>query len=465
MNSKKIFLNPVLYFMLCIVGFSFYNCKQEEEIIDFDFTNGLEFSTDTVLFDTVFTGAGSSTKRLKIFNPNHNALIISSIKVGGGNASAYTILVNGTEPKQSEELLILGKDSILILVEVFIDPQSNNSPYLVNDSIIFETNGIQQDVKLIAWGQDANYIGDVILPCNTTWGNERPYVIYSSILIDTLCELNIEKGTQIYGSKDAFIYIKGTLNAEGTSEERIIFRNSRLDPEYEQIPGQWGGIIFLEGSHGNYMDFNIIRNAEVGIRLGSPDQDSIPDLVLKNTIIENMSNSGILSFTSDLYAENILVNNCVELSCGNIAGGNYIYRHCTFANYGFNLIRQSPTVFISDNILLDDNSSIVESIYLEIQNSIIDGNMEDELIFDLEGGANYTFALTNNILKTTISEFDTLGNLLNEDPNFINPAAHNYRLDTLSPAKDHGSLIGIETDLDGNQRDDLPDLGAYERIE
>lgn len=464
MLSKKIFFNPVSYFILCIVGLSFFSCQPEEEIIDFDFTNGLEFSTDTILFDTVFTGAGSTTKRLKIFNPSQNTLKISSIKLGGGNSSPYKILVNGTEPNQSEELLILGKDSILILVEVFIDPQDKNSPYLVNDSILFETNGINQQVKLIAWGQDAHYLGYEIIECNTIWTNERPYVIYDTILVDTLCRLRIEKGVRIFASKVAAILVKGQLIAEGTADERIIFRNDRLEPKYDGA-GQWKGIIFLPGTYGNQFNYSIIRNATNGIYLGSPDKDTIPEVVLKNTIIENMSNSGILSFTSDLYAENVLVNNCFELSCGNIGGGNYTYRHCTFANYGYNIIRQTPSFYISDNIVLSDNSTIIEDIKLEIQNSIIDGNMEDELLVNLEGGANYSFAINNNILKTTIFELDTLGNILNENPNFINPVSHNYRLDTLSPAKDHGALIGIEMDLDGNQRDDLPDLGAYERIE
>jgi len=277
--------------------------------------------------------------------------------------------------------------------------------------------------------------------------------------------LTIEKGTRIYGSKDAYIYVKGKINAEGTADERIIFRNERLDPAYENIAGQWGGIMFLEGSHGNSMNFTTLRNAVFGIRLGSPDQDTIPDIVLKNIIIENMSNSGILAFSSDLYAENVLINNCIELICGNISGGNYTYRHCSFANYGFNFIRQSPSFYISDNIVLDDNSSIIEDINVEIQNSIIDGSLEDELLFDLAGGANTTFTFRNNILKTSISDLDTLGNLLNENPEFIDPSRYNYRLDTLSPAKDNGALIGVEFDLDGNQRDNLPDLGAYERIE
>ena len=69
MIYKKALFNPVSFFILLIVGLSIFNCKPEEEILDFDFTHGLEFSTDTVLFDTVFTGIGSATKRIKVFNP------------------------------------------------------------------------------------------------------------------------------------------------------------------------------------------------------------------------------------------------------------------------------------------------------------------------------------------------------------------------------------------------------------
>ena len=461
----KALMNPVNLFVLFIVGTSLLNCVPEEETIDFDYANGLVFSSDTILFDTIFSGAGSTTKRLKVFNPNNKALKIERIELGLGISSPYRILVNGTELNYSEDILLLGKDSMLILVEVFIDPQDENSAYLVQDSLIFNTNGKNQDVKLVAWGQDANYLGNEVLACNTIWTNKRPYVIYKSILVDSLCQLTIEKGTNIYGAKDAFIYVKGNIFADGSPDERITFRNDRLDPAYENIPSQWGGIILLEGSNDNYINYSIIRNAVYGIRLGTPDQDTIPDIILKNTIIENMGNSGILCFSSDLYAENILVNNCIELNCGNIAGGNYIYRHCTFANYSFNFIRQTPSFFISDNIILDDNSSIIEDVYIEIQNSIIDGNMEDELFFDLDGGANSFFVFNNSMFKSTIAELDTLGNILNKNPEFVDPSRYNYRLDTLSPAKDMGVFVGVDHDLDNNQRDELPDLGAYERIE
>lgn len=457
--------HPVFLLVLFFLGTAIWSCKPEEEIITYDVTNGLEFSTDTVLFDTVFTGVGSATRRLKVFNRNINAVKVSSIQLGKQDASPYRILVNGTEPLQSEELLILGKDSILILVEVLIDPQDEDSAFFVNDSIVFDTNGQIQDVKLVAWGQDAHYLGNEVLECNSTWTKGRPYVLYGSVLVDTLCQLTIEAGTQIFAQKEAFLFAKGNIIANGTHDERITFRNVRLEKRYENIPGQWGGILLLEGSHNNLFNFNVIRNAEFGIRLGSPDQDTIPDVVVANTIIENMSNSGILAFTSDLYAENVLINNCMQLVVGNLAGGNYTYKHCTFANYGYNFRRETPSIFLSDNIQLDDNSSIVEDLLVQMQNSIVDGNLEDEIVFDFGGGASNQLGLNNSMFRSTIESLDTLGNILNEDPKFIDAPGYNYRLDTLSPAKDAGIFAGVQMDLDANLRDELPDLGAYERIE
>ncbi len=465
MLARKTILHPVTCFIFFIAGFGLFNCQPEEEIIDRDYSSGLRFSMDSVLFDTVFTGVGSTTKRLMVYNPNAKAVVIKNIQLGEGPSSPFQILVNGLAPEPGDEVEILGKDSLLILITVNINPQDENSPYLVNDSIVMETNGILQDVQLVAWGQDANYLGNVILACNSTWTNDRPYVLYAPVLVDSLCQLNIQEGTEIYVAHGATLFVKGKIIAEGSADERILFRNDRLDPAYENIPGQWGGIYFLEGSHGNSMDFTTIRNAEIGLRLGTPDQDTIPDIVVKNTIIENMSNSGILAFTSDLYAENLLINNCMEFNCGNVAGGNYTYLHCTFANYGTDFVRESPSFFISDNIVLEDNSVITGDTYLEIRNSIIDGNMEDELFFDYSGNATNILAMSDNILRTTIMDLDTFGNILNADPKFITPSMYNYRLDTLSPAKDQGDFVGVEYDLDGNQRDAMPDIGAYERIE
>jgi hypothetical protein len=448
-----------------LLSLLFLRCEPQEEIINYNFTDGLLIDTDTVLFDTVFTNAGSITKRLKVVNPSSNALQISRITLAGGASSSYTMFVDGMERTMVEDQLILGNDSLLILVDVFIDPLDQDAAYLVSDSIVFETNGQIQDVKLVAWGQDANYLGNVVLPCETVWTPGRPYVLYGSVMVDTLCTLKIEPNTRIFATKDSYLYVGGRLLARGTAKKRILMRNDRIGFPYDDLPGQWGGIVFLEGTHNNEIIYTDIRNAIYGVRLGAPDQDTIPDVVLKNTIIENMSNSGILCFTSDLYAENTLVNGCLQFTCANIAGGHYTYRHCTFGNYSLNYIRDNPTLLISDNLLLDDGTDIIEDITVSMQNSIVYGDLQEEVLFDLSGGAAARLSLSHNIFRSSIPELDINENILNQDPEFINPYKNNYALDTLSPAKDTGEPIGISIDLQGSERDELPDIGAYERLE
>ncbi len=454
-------------------------CTPTEEDITFDSNATLRFSTDTVLFDTLFTTVGSITRRFRIYNDNDNALLISSISLQGGTDSPYTLFVNGRAGASFEDVRILGNDSLLLLTEVTIDPQNEDLPFLVRDQVNFETNGNQQDVKLVAFGQDANFLGDSILSCNTVWTAGKPYVITSSILVDTLCNLTIEPGARIFASNNAFIFVRGTLKVNGNVDQPVLFRNDRLDESFDIAPGQWGGLVFLEGSKDNEISFSTIKNAQVGVRLGTPDDDTIPDLIINNSIIENIGSSsdfpdnainlqpghGILAFTSDLEVNNTLINNCELGSIGNFAGGNYTYNHCTLANFSFDFFRQDPTATISDNIILGDNSLLLGDLDLNITNSIIYGNLGDELLLSITAETNSQVTLSNNLIRTTEESFEAGGNILNEDPKFIDAREFNFRLDTLSPAKDAGLVIGILTDLEGKTRDEKPDIGAYERIE
>src|SRR5210317_1997137 len=100
MSFRIYFVHPPTIFILFLVVVSHVNCVPGEEIIDFDYSNGLKFSTDTILFDTVFTGIGSTTRRLKVYNPNDRALKISKIELGLGASSSYRIIVDGRELAQ-----------------------------------------------------------------------------------------------------------------------------------------------------------------------------------------------------------------------------------------------------------------------------------------------------------------------------------------------------------------------------
>ena len=444
-------------------------CTPTEEEISLDPDAQLLFSVDTLFFDTLFTDTVSFTKRFRVFNPQNNAVKLSNISLGGAENSFYRLTVNGIPDFQFQDQIILGKDSLLVLVEVTIPSRDENAPFLVEDSVIFITNQNQQSVNLVSWGQDAHFFrDDSIIPCNTVWPADKPYVLYGSILIDSLCRLTVEAGARIYVNTGASIFVKGTLEVNGTSEDSVLFRNVRLD--IENALGQWTGLVFLEGSKDNVIQHATIRNGEFGIRLGTPDNDTIPDLILGNSIIENMSTYGILAFTSDLYAYNLLVNNCVNATAGHFAGGSYLYQHCTFANYSIGLFNEAPAMIFTDNLELADGSLLQQDLYTRIQNTIIwgDHQEDEELLFSASEGPMFQVLLEHSLIRSQNPDFDINNNILNTEPDFpafIDPGDYNYQLDTLSPAKDQGRNLLIDTDLLGNPRDNLPDIGAYERIE
>lgn len=451
--------------LLCSILLYLTGCQPDQEVVDPNPASALTFTQDTVLFDTVFTERGSITKRVYLKNPNPNAVEINEISLAGGNASPYTITVKGIEADRFEEELLLGEDSLLILVEVEIDPANSDMPFLVADSIIATLNGRSSQTKLVAWGQDANYLGGVVLGCDTRWTAERPYVLTGTVLIDTLCTLTVEPGAKIYSTFDGLLAVAGKIEARGSDTEPILFANDRFEEDRINAPGQWRGIFILEGSSSNEFHWTTIRNAEVGIRIGTPDQDTLPDLTLQEVKIENISGTGLLAFSADVVATNLLINNCRQHNLGVFIGGHYRFKHCTFASYNFDFFREDPGVLISDNFITADNQLLSDDTDIELLNCIIDGSLRNELLFAATGGVDFLADVRNNLIKTEQEDLADLGNLLNEDPLFIDASMYDYRLDTLSPVVDLGLDLGVVNDLDNQPRDAQPDLGAYERIE
>jgi len=451
--------------LVLIISAAILACQPEEEIIDRSPSSELHFTSDTVLFDTIFTSIGSVTKRFRVLNPNENAILIDRIYLGGGSDSQYEITLNGRQGDEFENETLLGMDSMLVLVKVNIDPEDQDLPFLVEDSVIFEVNTQRNDVKLLTWGQAANFLNDSILSCESNWTKNRPYVILNNILIDSLCRLTIEKGVEIYLGNASNIFVQGTIVVSGDSVEPVIFSSIRQDEAFINTPGQWGGIFLLEGSKNNKVTHAVIRNGNIGFRIGTPDTDTIPDLVVSNTVIENMLTAGVLSFTSDLLMSNTLVHNCGNWTVANLAGGNYTYHHCTFSDLSLSTFRDEPTVSWSDNLVLNNDELLVDDFYVELRNSIIWGVLENEISLSASQQANFTILTGNNILKTDLTDIFETQNILNLNPKFLQPRTGNYRLDTLSPAIDAGVELGYPFDLRGKPRDQQPDLGAFERIE
>ena len=448
--------------MLAGIIASSLSCSLTSEEISTDPIAKLRFSTDTIFFDTIFSEIPSISKRLRVFNDHNQAISIASIALKDMN-TPYTVTVNGIEGVSFINTKILANDSILLLVKANITDRGDDSPYVVEDQLQFLTNGNNQEVSIFSWGQDANYLKDSVLACNTTWTTGKPYVIFDHVLVDSLCTLTIEPGTRIFSHVGSNIYVKGSIKVNGTADERVLFMNDRFDGSYASYPGQWGGIIFLEGSKANEIQYTDIRNAEIGVWLGTPDDDDIADLVIENSIIENMSQYGLLAFTSDLEMTNCLLDNAGEIVFAGFAGGNYQLKHNTIANYAFGFFKKQPGFVVSDQVQLSDGSTIQAPVNLTLQNNIIWGSSADEVTLLNDADEAFVLSMSNNLLKSTNDVFIGFDNILNLDPLFIDPEAYNYQLDSLSPAINTGANLGVILDLLGNTRTAIPDIGAYER--
>ena len=448
---------------------TFLACDPIEEEISTDSSLRLSASTDTVTFDTIFSSVGSITKRFRLFNPNEKAIELDRIYLGRGSDSPYAITVNGERGTSLTSEVILGKDSLLVLVDVTIDPNDQNLPFLVKDSVIIDFNGNSGDIKLVAWGQDAVFLNHEVIECNTIWDAKKPYVLSDTIVVDSECKLTIEAGTQVYFDHSAELIVLGSLDVKGTAENKVVFRNSRLDNRYDVAPGQWRGISFYNASQNNTIDHAVIENAINGITLRPNEENEGSQLKISNTSIRHMTNAGLFAYRGEVEAHNLEIIDCGAYMIANIMGGDYQYDHCTFSNYPSNFSRDEPSAVFS-NVLRDANGSVVYSFDLEVNmtNSIIWGDLDEELYLDIPETSNVTIETEGNIIRSKDESLVEQGNIISladNYPGFVSPSLvhFDYQLDSLANARDAATNSTSTYDLLGTMRDSKPDIGAYER--
>lgn len=445
----------------------------------------LRFSVDTVMFDTIFTTIGSTTQNLKIYNPYDENILIGRIRVAGGEFSNFRLNVNGESSNEVYEVEVPARDSIFIFVEVTIDPNGQNLPMVVQDSIEFTTNTKRQNIKLIAYGQDFKLIKSESVG-TTTWTAEKPYLVYDYAYVDSTSTLTIEPGTRIYFHKDAGLYVRGTVIAEGNFQTQILFTADRLEDTYKNIPDQWNGIILFSGSHDNVFNFTNIKNANIGLQVGTIEDEGYATLELSNSKIENMAYAGLFAMKSKISGYNNVIANCGFYAAALLVGGEYEFYHTTIANYwgGYtSRVRKTASLVLSNALVIEsaDGSKVTHTGDLEkafFGNSIIYGNnqMEIELGKNEEKAFNYFFDHCIIQVPDTFStsDKDHYKNVWKGEeynPLFVDPYDEfNYALDTLSAAKDIGNpdyakLFPMDILNKDRLSDDGPDLGAYERIE
>ena len=479
----------ILIFIL--LAFAFSGCKKEHQISD-DPNLKLSFSADTVMFDTVFTSLGSATHQLRIFNKSDNDLNISSIRLTGGESSPYRFNLDGENGVEFYDKVIPAGDSLFSFLRVTINPNDLNSPFVVEDELEFVTNGNTQTIKLLAWGQNANYIvADKVVNIGgepyhyhivadsletTTWTSERPYVIYGYALINSYGTLKIEKGTQIYCHQGGGIlsWSDGQLIIDGTADEPVVVQGDRLEAFYNDTPGQWEQILMMDGRAGadHRISHAIIRNGTIGINCQSVLKATECALRIDNTIVENQSGYGLFSILYAVEAKNFVIANCGFANFWAF-GGDYRFVHGTIANYwNANEHNKNENAISVTNYAIGGNSGPVYYPFrMEMDNCIVYGKQKDEFKATFGPDADSLYSFDHCLIKSekyngTMPGFNHC--LFNLEPCFANAMKPDCHLDSIaSPAIGTGNpLFGNEVpyDLDGVSRMGAPDMGAYQYV-
>lgn len=470
--NTHLLYTKAMYFAICVITLlQFAACKKDTFITNSNAT--LLTSVDTLKFDTVFTSIGSTTQQFTITNNNSSKLRLSSIKLMGGQASAYKININGIPVIAANNIDIEANDSMYIFVTVNINPNFNNLAFVVQDSIEINYNGNTRYVQLEAFGQNANFLRSQTITSNRTFFNNLPYVILGNLRVDTNVTLTIQPGCKIYAHANAPILIDGTLLIQATVANPVIFSGDRLDEGYKDLPASWPGIYFRGSSKNNILHFVTIKNAYQAIVAESPASNTNPKIMMQQCIVNNAFATGIFGINSSIQANNCLISNCgsnIDIQLG----GNYQFTNCTVAAYAPFFSHKNPTLSIN-NFATINGTAVSTDISATFVNCIFWGEssiVKNEVVVNKLGSNTFNVNLTNCLYKAeTDPENTTFFNCIkNSNPLFDsidnNRNVYNFSItnNMNAPGIDTGKPTLFFTDLLNNSRAvGQTDMGCYEK--
>jgi hypothetical protein len=530
-------MRKLLFLLFVGIAVTLTSCRN-----DFAFepsTGGLEFSKDTVYLDTVFTNIGSSTYRLKVYNRSDKDIAIPKIQLGKGTNSKYRIMVDGmtgdtgAQGKIFSNVELLAKDSLFIFIEVTSNVASANpTDFLYTDQIQFtNVSGAPQTVELVTLIQDAYFIRpnrtevstnvynyeqinlgvddanqqvisvghtlDHLHPNNGDeyhWNNSKPYVVYGyafvpnneTLIVDAGARIHFHANSGLIVAKNATLKINGTAptdhNPENITNE-VVFEGDRLEPDFSDVPGQWGTILFYSTRIDNTINHLTLKNATVGILMQNlalfSDEDK-PNLTITNSQFYNCSNIGILARKSILTGSNVVINTCGQADFAGTFGGTYNFTHCTFNN-NWNSSKQ-VAVLLNNYIDTDTARYVSDLIAANFNNCIVYGSNQNELFLDVKTDLGVAFHckfnhclikfnnINNNALYLPTNTTDFIGCYAANNSTIYNPKFKNIALNKLwlsevwNIAMPSDIAYSTFADIVNNPRTGTVAFGAYQFV-
>ncbi len=492
---------PFHIFLLLTAALIAAGCSDDDNFT-LDTSSRLTFESDTVRFDTVFSTIGSSTRRVKVYNPNDKGIRISSVTLASGGSSGFRINVDGHSGPSLADIEILKKDSLFLFAEVTVNPHDADSPVLVRDSIIFRLeSGVSQQMILEAYGQDVVILRARDITADETFTSARPYLVYDSLTVQAGATLTLAAGTTLCFHAGAFLGVHGTLVCDGTLEQPVTFRGDRTDRlfsylPYDRMDAQWGGITLYPESSGNSFEHADIHGGNWGIRCPQTTTDELK-LRMTNSAIHNVAGDGLRLVGAAAVCLNSQFSNAGG-NCVSLVGGTAQFVHCTLAQFYPWDSEQGSALYFTNT----ENDTIYPLEAADFYNCVITGRNADELAGNpaADSGAAFNASFPNSLVNIhlTGNEPDSILNMFSASVNeyelfpsasgssgttaagedsrvygrlnfrLIDDAVYSYdfQLDSLSNARGIGSgdyVTLCPTDKNGKPRPaSHPDAGCYQ---
>ena len=358
----------------------------------------LEFPSDTLKLDTVFSRTASSTYTFWVHNRNNEGLRLQSVRLKKGNQTGFRVNVDGfyldnANGSQTNDLEIRKNDSILVFVEITPFETYRNEPEAISDQLVFSLeSGGEQSICLQAWAWDAVRLYSPVIMTDSIIESDKPILVYGDFIVDEGAHLTIRNTTLCFHD-GAGMNIFGTLNTDNCT-----MRGDRLDRmfsylPYDRIPGQWRGVRLFKSSVGNYLNNTEIRNSMEGLVCDSSALDSTDyRLQMKHCIVHNTQGNGVSLNHAHVLLENCQLTNAMG-NCLRVDGGIVEISYCTFAQfYPFTGGRGAALYFTNQTAPLS---------WLLCQGSILTGYDDDVVIgWQSNADAAFDYSFNHCLLRT-----------------------------------------------------------------
>ncbi len=468
----------IFYIFLLFVAFS--SCKDDEFTTDPQYR--LEYSVDTINFDSIFGGYTTPYQTLKVYNNSGERINIESIHYTTNGY--FMVNINGRKTSDVANVEIANGDSVSIFIQTNGDVSGSDVPFALFDSISFSYNGNKDYVYLSAFSETPIVLDHFVVSSDTTLSSTQPYFIKDTLKVEEGATLNIESGVRLYFYNGASLYVDGNLNCNGDVNNPIEMRYFRSDDvlkdtKYYLAPGNWRGVWLSQKSG----DCNIISTNIIGAYRCLVVDSAFIDrkVVIGNSQIYNAKQGALIAEAANIYAYNTLFANGGYYNVY-LTDGKYLFNHCTIASYlDFNLANRKAALFLDKK----------DSISVELNNSIVCGNnVVNKKKYDIDN-SNHTLKdsvdgdkYRLDIVCSAIGMTDSLmspncyGNIWNCESKFHKAKSKNwidnfyvdFKIDSLSQFRTLGSDAILKlypecaTDIMGKNRvdDEFPDAGAFE---